>query len=328
MCLSAVLIASGFCLASFVSAPWQLYLSYGVLCGTGIGMGYNAAMSTTVKWFPDKQGLLSGILLMSYGFGGSLWGSVAVFLMFRQGWDKAFRILGIVPAVIIMVLGLIMRSPTAIQRQSFAKRVKPRLPGSVEDYPPATTLKEPSFWGFFFWAIFTSSAGLALFSHAAPMSSLFAGSAMIGGYLSGLVHLFNGGGRFVFGYLMDLTGSKRCLHLITAGLTGAMFILVGAFFSGSLPLLIAGFMIGGFAYGGMTPTTSAFAIKVFGQKHYSVNYSLINMSGLGSAFLGPYVTALILTRTGSYISMLIVMVCLCALATPAFLLIKRHAPGR
>jgi OFA family oxalate/formate antiporter-like MFS transporter len=159
------------------------------------------------------------------------------------------------------------------------------------------------------------------------MSSLFAGSAIIGGYLSGLVHFFNGGGRFIFGYLLDLSGSKLCLHIITAGLTGAIVILTGAFLSGSLPLLIAGFIIGGFVFGGMTPAASAFAIKVFGPKYYSVNYSLINLSGLVSALLGPYVTGLILTRTGDYIPMLIMMASFCVLGIPAILLIKRHAAG-
>jgi OFA family oxalate/formate antiporter-like MFS transporter len=328
MCLSAALIASGFFLSSFISAPWQLYLSYGVAGGTGIGMAYNATMNATVKWFPDKQGLVSGILLMSYGFGGALWGSAAVFLMSRLEWDNTFRVLGILLPLIIIVLAFFMRSPTTQQRQFFVKQIKSRLPGGAEDYPPSATLKERSFWAFFIWAILINSAGFSLFNHAAPMSSLFANNAMIGGYLSGLVHVFNGGGRFTFGYLLDLTGSKRCMQIITAGLAGAVVILISAFFSGSLPLLIAGFILGGFAFGGLTPSSSAFAIKVFGQKYYSVNYSLINLSGLVSALLGPYVTGVILTRTGDYIPMLIIMASFCVLGIPAIFLINRHAVGK
>jgi OFA family oxalate/formate antiporter-like MFS transporter len=39
LCLSAILISGGFFLTSFIALPWHLYLSYGVVCGTGIGMG-------------------------------------------------------------------------------------------------------------------------------------------------------------------------------------------------------------------------------------------------------------------------------------------------
>ena len=33
-----------------------LYLTYGILAGLGIGIGYNAVISVVNEWFTDKKG--------------------------------------------------------------------------------------------------------------------------------------------------------------------------------------------------------------------------------------------------------------------------------
>jgi OFA family oxalate/formate antiporter-like MFS transporter len=325
-CIAALTIGSGFILSSLVSAPWQLSLSYGVICGTGIGMGYNSTMSTAVKWFPDRQGFLSGMLLMSYGIGSSLWGSAAVFLISRLNWAAAFRILGIVPPFLVIASAFFMRNPTADQWLFFAKRAGGRG-GFTKDYPPLKMLAERSYWAFILWVLLLNSAGFAFFSHAAPLSSSFTGSASLGGYLAGLIHVFNGGGRFTFGWLSDLFGIKRCMQIISAGMICTMFILIGASLSGSLALLTAGFIIGGFSFGGVTPSSSAFALKAFGQKYYPANYSLINAGGMPAAFFGPYLTGVILTKTADYTAIFTLTAAFCVLSIPSILVIRRRAPG-
>ncbi|MDR2193175.1 MAG: MFS transporter [Treponema sp.] len=328
LCIAALLIGAGFILSSLTGAPWHLCLSYGLLCGTGVGMGYNSAMSTAVKWFPDKQGFLSGILLMSYGIGSSLWGSAAVFLMSRLNWAMAFRILGIVPPLLIITSAVFMRNPTADQWQFFARQSGGRGGGPAEDRPPLKMIGERSYWGFGLWVLLLNSAGLAFFGHAAPLSAAFTGSASLGGYLAGLIHIFNGVGRFAFGWLLDLFGTKRCMHIISAAMICTMLMLAGVSMGGSLVLLAAGFIIGGFSFGGVTPSISAFVIKTFGQKYYPANYSLINMAGMPAAFLGPYLTGVILTKTADYTAMFALTAAFCVLSIPAILLIRRHAPGR
>ena len=45
------------------------YLGYGAVAGIGIGLGYVTPMSTVTKWFPDKKGLVTGIVAMGFGVG-------------------------------------------------------------------------------------------------------------------------------------------------------------------------------------------------------------------------------------------------------------------
>ncbi|MCA1740656.1 MAG: MFS transporter [Actinobacteria bacterium] len=51
---SGVLYGAGIFLASFASESLTLlYLTYGLLAGIGIGLGYIVPIATLVKWFPD-----------------------------------------------------------------------------------------------------------------------------------------------------------------------------------------------------------------------------------------------------------------------------------
>ena len=67
--LSAVLFLLGFFIVSRSNSIITLYLGYGVLAGVASGFAYNSILGNVTKFFPDCPGLISGILLMGFGFG-------------------------------------------------------------------------------------------------------------------------------------------------------------------------------------------------------------------------------------------------------------------
>src|SRR5262249_35042770 len=67
-----LLFGAGYAVAAVALALKSLvlfYLGYGAIAGAGIGLGYVTPMSTVTKWFPDKKGLLTGIVAMGFGLG-------------------------------------------------------------------------------------------------------------------------------------------------------------------------------------------------------------------------------------------------------------------
>ena len=88
--LCALFLLAGFLAASRVSTLYGIYITYGGICGFGVGLGYNSTISAVVKWFPDKRGLISGIMLMGFGFGGMLLGTLGAKLITALGWRKTF----------------------------------------------------------------------------------------------------------------------------------------------------------------------------------------------------------------------------------------------
>jgi len=53
---------------------WLLYLGYGVIGGSGLGLGYVSPVSTLLKWFPDRRGMATGMAIMGFG-GGAIIGA-------------------------------------------------------------------------------------------------------------------------------------------------------------------------------------------------------------------------------------------------------------
>jgi MFS transporter, OFA family, oxalate/formate antiporter len=55
---------------------WWWDITYGVIGGFGNGMAYITPVATVTKWFPDKRGLASGMVVMGFGLGAFIYGFV------------------------------------------------------------------------------------------------------------------------------------------------------------------------------------------------------------------------------------------------------------
>jgi len=79
---------------------------------------------------------------------------------------------------------------------------------------------------------------------------------------------------------------------------------------------VVGFALGGLAYGGVPPTNSAFASTYYGQKHYPVNYAIINTNLLIASF-GSTIAGALYDASGSYRNVFFLV---CGLAAAGILL--------
>jgi len=64
---AAVLFPGGMLLASAAQTPFLLYIGFGAMSGIAAGLCYNSTVSTVSAWFPDRQGVVSGILVAGFG---------------------------------------------------------------------------------------------------------------------------------------------------------------------------------------------------------------------------------------------------------------------
>ncbi len=60
---------------------YLLYASYGVLGGTGIGLGYTPPIQTLIQWFPDKKGIASAIAVGGFGSAALVFAPSVQYLM-------------------------------------------------------------------------------------------------------------------------------------------------------------------------------------------------------------------------------------------------------
>ena len=323
--VSAVLFLAGFFIASRCQSPITLYLGFGLLCGLASGLAYNGVMSTMVKWFPDKPGLISGVLLMGFGGGSFLIGKLyqAWTPAGIGGWRTSFVVLGIICCVVLAVCSSFFVAPGADFTVPAGKGGR-AVAAPREDIKPAVMLKRPAFWLYYVWATAVSAAGLALISQASGVvweASADQTAASVA-TIVGLISICNAVGRVLFGGMYDKFGRSLSMQLVNGLFILTSVVLLLAMSSRSVVVVIIGFVIGGLAYSGVTPTNSAFCRAYFGPTSYPVNFPLIN-SNLIFASFGSTISGALYDASGSYSSTFFLIIglavagILCSLAISA-----------
>jgi OFA family oxalate/formate antiporter-like MFS transporter len=299
MTRSAALLLAGFLLSSRTEELWQIYLFYGVFCGFGVGLSYNAIIGTIVKWFPDKRGMISGVLMMGFGF-GSLWlGPVCTALMRNMGWRSVFMALGFVFSALVLIGSRILKTPPAGAALPEAPK-KPGAPADQKQYTPLEMLKMASFWQMFLWATLIGGGGMAVIGHAAAMARSLGASAGLAAFAGGCYSVGSGIGRVFYGSVFDRVGRRRTTLISGTIYITATIVLSFSQMALSIPMLYVGIALIGFSGGATPPVTSAFCAGRFGTKHFGVNLSLSSMNLIPSSFIGPLVSGVMTTITGNY----------------------------
>ena len=301
--IGAVLFLLGFFLASRTQSLAMLYIGFGVLCGLSSGLCYNAVMSTMVRWFPDRPGLISGVLLMGFGGGSFIIGKLYQAWTPAEigGWRTSFLVMGIIIFVVLAICSFFFVAPGADFVAPAAKNGKAAVRAAGREYKPLEMLKKPSFWLYYVWAIALSAAGLALISQASGVVWEASASQTAGAVATivGLISICNALGRVLFGGMYDKYGRSLSMQLVNILFIITSGVLILALTAKSVVVVIIGFILGGLAYSGVTPTNSAFCRAYFGPANYPVNFSLIN-SNLIFASFGSTVSGALFDASGSY----------------------------
>ena len=310
---SGILFFVGFFIASKAQNIITLYMGYGVLAGFASGLAYNSVMSTMSKWFPDKQGLISGILLMGFGLGSFIIGKVyqAYTPSTIGGWRISFLIFGVILAVVLIIFGFFFVKPDedfilTVSKNKKENNIKKEVGIDID---AKQMIKRSSFWFYFVWAILLSASGLALISQASGIVNEIAKNidASSVATIVGLISICNGIGRVIYGGMFDKFGRLKTMITVVVVFLVSSLLLVLAFNTKSLIILIVGFILCGASYGGVTSVNSAFINLFYGATNYPVNFSIVNLNLIIASF-GSTIAGMLYDYTGSYISTTFLMI--------------------
>lgn len=315
--LSAALLFVGFTGSALSLRPGRpdialiaLCVLYGILGGFGVGIGYNATMSTVIRWFPDHPGLASGTLLMGFGVGGLVLGGALDASIRSVGLFSTFLGSALVMAAILALDALFVKRPGPGALQGL-RALAGTETAAVPDVPPSRVLRRPLFWMLCLWLIFTNAGGLLVINSAAPIAVHF-------GLASGMglvVSLFNGFGRLFFGWAFDRLGSRAAFVLNSVILLGAGVSLSLALEIRMAAPMFLGLSLVGLSYGGGPSISAPAAAAFWGTEHYAANLSLVNCALIPAALLGPVIASALQERAGGgYGSTFLMLTLLGALA--------------
>src|SRR5512135_3377402 len=92
----------------------MMLVTFGVVGGIGIGLGYSATTPPAIKWFPpSKKGLVTGIVVSGVGLAAVYISPLAQFLLKAVGIQNTFLYLGLGAIVIVALLAQLLRNPPA-----------------------------------------------------------------------------------------------------------------------------------------------------------------------------------------------------------------------
>ncbi|MCL2163723.1 MAG: MFS transporter [Oscillospiraceae bacterium] len=325
--IAGALFLVGFFLASRISTLNGLYLSFSVLCGIGSGLAYNTTMAVIGRWFPDRMGLINGIILMGFGFSAFIVGILyqAYTPPAIGGWRNSFVFMGIVIFVVFVICSfLLVRPGSDYKPPSSAKSKIKRVNPVAIEASPGVLLTRPQFWLLYGWCVLINAASLALVSQARFIGNQFETTIITAATITtvvGLISIFNSVGRVILGQLYDAAGRGVTMLVTTCLLILSGCVLLFALSSNNFVFLTAGFIIGGMAYGGVTPTIAAFMGSYFGMTHYAANMSIIATVLIPSSF-GSAVAGSLHDASKSYQSTVYMMIVLGVVAVVTSMLIS------
>lgn len=313
--IAGLLVGIGFTLTGLLTADKQyvLYISYALLAGAGIGVSYNVTVSTVAGWFPDRKGLCSGCLMMGFGFSTLILGNF-IGLMFENasiGWSKTFIILGIVIGAVQILAGLILKKPSedVVLPAPKPSKIAKAEAFEVRDFTPTEMLKSFTFWRAFVCVAFITAVGNSVISFARDLMISVDAAPALATTLVGVLSVCNGFGRVLTGVFFDAVGRRatmitsNVLTIVAAGVTLIAVMLH------SLPLCIVGLCLTGLSYGSCPTVCSAFTSGFYGQKHFSVNYSLVNSNLILAASIASISNNLMLSF-GNYTAPFVLLLAL------------------
>src|SRR5882672_11568433 len=289
----------GIFLASFTHRLSWLYLTYGVVGGIGLGLGYIVPVAVLVKWFPDRRGLITGIAVGGFGAGALVTAPVATRLIQSVGVLSTFAYLGIAYLIVTVIAGFFMQNPPdGWKLEGWTPTATETSYRASHDFTLSEALKTWQWYGLWLLLFLNTCAGISVISQEAPIfQELTGASAIVAAGMVGLASIGNAVGRVFWAWVSDLI-TRRATFVIMFALQALLFWFYPNIATVSLMTIVTFVVL--MCYGGGFGTMPAFAADYFGSKNVGPIYGLLLTAwGCASAF-GPLLIAHMREVHGSY----------------------------
>jgi MFS family permease len=295
--IGALLTGLGLIVASFAS-PGNMFpalFGFGVMAGTGIGLGYASATPAAVKWFPpSKKGLITGIVVSGFGLASVYISPLGNYLLSAYGVNRSFLILGIAFAVLTFIITQFITNPPAP-----VVAAGPQKAGAaVTDYTWREMMGTKTF--YLLWIEFAcgAMAGLMIIGHLAKIVAVQSNNQIQTGFIFvALLAVFNASGRLIAGMVSDYIGRLKTILIVCISQAIMMFLFSGV---STIPTFILGSAVVGFSYGACLSLFPSTCADYWGTKNLGLNYGILFTAwGIGGVF-GPILAGKIADSSGSY----------------------------
>lgn len=310
MVVSGLFLGGGYLLMSLLQAPWQLYLFYGVIIGTGMASHDIVTLSTVARWFLRRRGMMTGIVKMGTGAGQLMVPLIATVLLAAYGWRTSYLLIGAAALILFVLISLLFRrNPQQMGLLPYGAESTMSVPSDSAEQGLSLreVIRTRQFWLISLAYFSVIYCLLTIIVHIVPHATdIGISPTRAAGVLStiGGVSMV---GRFTMGTASDRIGSKRVWII-------CFIILIASFLwlqiTRELWMFYLFAVVYGFAHGGFFVLVSPMAAELFGTRAHGVIFGIIYFAGTFGGSLGPVLAGYIFDITQSYQTVFLVLLIL------------------
>ncbi len=300
--LGGIVFGLGLVLSSLVHTYGLMVVTFGLVGGMGIGLGYSATTPPSIKWFPPaRKGLITGIVVSGVGLAAVYMSPLTNYLLKVTSIQQTFLILGLGTIVLVSLLAQLLANPPlgyapAPAATATLSEAKP-APALCRDLDWHEMLRTGPFYQLWFMFVLSASAGLLIIGNITLVARDQAPQWDKAFVLVMVVAIFNTCGRFVSGFVSDRVG--RTNTMILAFVLQAINMFLFAQYKSPV-LLLLGSALSGLCYGTIFTLFPAATADFYGVRNLGVNYGFVftafGVAGVTGSVLGGRVRDLF----GSY----------------------------
>ena len=285
-----------------------IYLCYGVLMGIGLGIGYLSPVKTLMLWFDKQKGLATGLAVAGFGLAKVIASPIIELVQGTMNLDgsladptriyKVFYILALIYFVMMFAGHILLKKP-----EGWIEEDEP----VGEKTSPLTIFKNKTFIGIWLMFYINITCGLALISQEKDILTFIGFSSIA--VVSSVTAVFNAGGRLFFSAWADKFKDRnsifKLIFLLSIVFTG-IIILTNSITNGIVPLVIILLCVINAGYGGGFSNLPTLLSDRFGMNSISTVHGLALSAWAFAGLTGNQLSALIISKTGSYNNVLYV----------------------
>lgn len=298
--LGGIMFGGGMFLCGFATKLIHLILAYGILTGLGLGMVYGATINNSIKFFPDKRGMVGGLTTALFGISSVIIPPVATMITQTLGVISAFKIIG--AAFTLIVCGcafLVDKCPEHFIPAGWAPSEQQKT-SLTSNKNWQQMLRTPVFYVLLTLLTCGAVAGLMCIALVAPLAQKMIGMSTAAATLAvSILALFNVLGRIFAGIISDKIGRINTLSLACVFSVLGSGIMYGAGI-GDINRFYLSISIIGLCFGAFMGVFPGFTADQFGTKNNSVNFGIMFSGFAIAGYVGPMIMVTILNATGHY----------------------------
>ncbi len=298
--IGGLMFGGGMFLSGFAKSVGFLIFTYSILLGLGLGMVYGATISTSIKFFPDKRGLVGGLTTATFGISSVIIPPVAALIIASSGPTAAFKIIGAFFTVAICCSAfLVEKCPDGFIPDGWTPPVEHKN-APVVNKNWKEMLQEPVFFVMITLLTCGAFSALMFIPMVSPMAKNMMGMSVAGATASvSTLALFNVIGRIFAGVISDKIGRINTLALACLLSVAGLFALIQAA-AGNTALFYVGISIVGLCFGAFMGVFPGFTADQFGPKNNSVNFGIMFIGFAIAGYFGPTILNKLYASSGSY----------------------------